>query len=155
MKRIIERRSDNIPVRKTDPLFTLSVASSLSKIPIPSVRQYIDKGLIIPYKKSSKRHLFSDIDIQRLKSIRLQIEDQGLNIAGIKSLLALLPCWAIRPCSPSDRKNCQAYRSVTSPCWEASEKGLECKNANCRECSVYCILEQNQDLKSVIRGHIK
>lgn len=147
--------SDNLLVGKTSPVYTLSVASSLSNISIPSIRQYIDKGLIIPFKKDSKHHLFSGIDIMRLKYIRRQIEEQGLNVSGIKSLLALLPCWAIRSCSVSDRKNCEAYKSITSPCWEASEKGLECKNANCRECRVYCILEENQDLKSLIRSLIK
>ncbi|UCG28194.1 MAG: MerR family transcriptional regulator [Bacteroidales bacterium] len=151
----MEPKSDSTLVKKTSPVYTLSIASGLSKIPIPSIRQYIDKGLIIPFKKDSKRHLFSDIDIIRLKYIRQQLEDQGLNIAGIKSLLALLPCWAIRSCSVSDREKCQAYKSITNPCWEASEKGLKCRNTNCRECSVYCILEENMDLKSLIRSFIK
>lgn len=139
----------------TSSVYTLGVASSLSGIPIPSIRQYIDRGLIIPYKKETNRHLFSEVDIRRLKSIRSQLENQGLNIAGIKSLLALLPCWAIRPCSPADRKSCEAYESIAFPCWEASKKGLKCKNVNCRECQVYCILEDNENVKSIIKRYVK
>lgn len=141
----------DILLKKTVPLYTLSVASSLSGISVHSIRQYIDKGLLIPYKKNTKRHLFSDIDILRLKRIREQLEEQGLNIAGIKALMALIPCWKIRSCPKSSRKSCEAYKSITHPCWEASEKGPECRNINCRECNVYWILEENNNLKSILQ----
>ena len=141
--------------KKTNPVYTLSVASRLSGIPIHSIRQYIDKGLIIPYKKDTSRHLFSDVDIVRFKKIRTQLDEQGLNVAGIKSLLALIPCWAIRSCSVGERSNCEAYNSITQPCWEASEKGPECRNINCRECEVYSILEENLDLKVLLKQFLK
>lgn len=137
------------------PLYTLSVTSELSGVSSYSIRQYIDKGLIIPYKKYSKRHLFSDVDILRLRHIRKQLNEQGLNIAGIKALMALIPCWAIRSCSAKERNLCHAYQSVTHPCWEASEKGSECKNVNCRECNIYRIFWNNQNLKSLLISLIK
>ena len=33
-----------------DPVYTLGIASKLSGIPAHSIRQYIDRGLLIPYK---------------------------------------------------------------------------------------------------------
>lgn len=135
----------------TTPLYTLSTASVLSGIPVHSVRQYIDKNLIVPFRKESKRNLFSQVDILRLKFIHKLLVEDGLNIAGIKSLLALIPCWTIRNCTIKDRKNCKAYLSNTFPCWESSEKGPACKNINCRECEVYRIVEIYPDLKSFIR----
>ena len=86
------------------PVYTLSIASRLSDIPAHSIRQYIDRGLLIPFKLDSKRHLFSPNDINRLNHIHLLIHEQGLNFAGIKALMAMIPCWAIRPCSESDKK---------------------------------------------------
>lgn len=142
-------------LESTSPVYTLSIASKLSGIPLHSIRQYIDKGLIIPHKKDSRQHLFSEVDILRLKYIRKQLDEQGLNINGIKALMALIPCWMIRSCTTNDRNQCHAYHSVTYPCWEASEKGQECKNMNCRECNVYRILEKNQDLKSLLKILIK
>ncbi len=138
-------------LEKNSPVFTLSVTSKLSGIPTPSIRQYIDRGLIIPFKKQTSRHLFSHEDINRLKYFHEQLNVMGLNIAGIKALLALIPCWAIRECSTRDRLECQGYHSVTDPCWEASEKGRECKNMDCRECGVYRIFENNQDIKSLLK----
>ena len=134
----------------TDPVFTLSIISKLSGVPTSSIRQYIDKGLIVPYKKDSNRHLFSKVDILRLKYINKLLTEEGLNIAGIRASMALIPCWAIRKCSTKGRHQCDAYHSISNPCWEASEKGRECKNMDCRKCGVYRFLEKNKDIKSLL-----
>jgi MerR family transcriptional regulator/heat shock protein HspR len=138
-------------IDSSTPLYTLSTTSDLSGIPLHSIRQYIDRGLIIPFRKKSNRNLFSQVDILRLKLIHKLLDGEGLNFAGIKALLALVPCWAIRKCSGKERKNCKAYFSSTYPCWEASDKGKRCKNTNCRECEVYLIVENYPDIKSFLR----
>jgi MerR family transcriptional regulator/heat shock protein HspR len=107
--------------------------------------------LIIPFKKESNRNLFSQVDILRLKYIHKLLDEGGLNIAGISTLLALIPCWAIRECSAGEREKCQAFSSDAYPCWEASEKGTRCKNTNCRECEVYRIVENYPDVKSFVK----
>ena len=142
---------ENNSVTSTTPVYTLSVTANLSGIPVHSIRQYIDKGLMIPFKKESSRNLFSQVDILRLKYIHRLLENDGLNIAGIKALLSLIPCWAIRRCSDEDRTKCQAYISETYPCWEASGKGPLCKNTNCRECEVYISVENYPDVKSFLK----
>jgi len=138
-------------IESTIPVYTLSIASGLSDIPVHSIRQYVDKGLIIPFRKKSNRNLFSQVDILRLRFIHKLLVEDGLNVAGIKSLLAIIPCWAIRKCSAEEREKCQAFYSITYPCWEASEKGTLCKNTNCRECEVYRIVENYPDLKSFLK----
>jgi MerR family transcriptional regulator/heat shock protein HspR len=142
-------------VESTTPIYTLSTASTLSGIPVHSIRQYIDKGLIIPFKKESSRNLFSQVDILRLKYIQSLLNEDGLNIAGIRTLLAMIPCWAITQCSLAERETCQAYHSVDYPCWEASQKGKLCKNTDCRECEVYRIVENYPDLKSLLKTLIQ
>jgi MerR family transcriptional regulator/heat shock protein HspR len=134
-----------------DPVFTLSIASNLSSIPISSIRQYIDKGLIIPFKKDSNRHLFSSVDILRLQYISKLLNEEGLNIAGIRALLAVIPCWKVRNCNEKNRLSCQAYNSTSNPCWEASEKGRMCKNEDCRDCKVYRFIEENINVKSFLK----
>lgn len=138
-------------IERTIPVYTLSITSDLSGIPVHSIRQYIDRGLIIPFRKESNRNLFSQVDILRLKFIHRLLVEDGLNIAGIKTLLATIPCWAVRNCPAGERENCQAFYSNTFPCWEASEKGTICKNTNCRECEVYRIVENYPDVKSFLK----
>jgi hypothetical protein len=118
----------------TEPVYTLRIASKLSSISVYSIRQYIDKGLIIPYKTKTKRHLFSDVDILRLNCIRKYLDELGLNVAGINALFSLVHCWLIKPCSKGDRENCDAYTHVSEPCWQASQKGPLCRNSDCRIC---------------------
>ena len=66
---------DNNSVASTAPVYTLSIAAGQSGIPVHSIRQYIDKGLIIPFKKDSSRNLFSQVDILRLKYIHKLLWD--------------------------------------------------------------------------------
>ena len=141
----------NADVDAGKPVLTLGVISQLSGIPAHSVRQYIEKGLIIPFKRDNNRHLFCMNDVSRLKHIHSLIHDQGLNFAGIRSLLAMVPCWRIHECKAEDKKKCDAYSSNSSPCWEASDKGRICKNEDCRECEVYTCLSHSMDIKSKIR----
>jgi MerR family transcriptional regulator, heat shock protein HspR len=146
---------ENTPITSTTPVYTLSVTADLSGIPAHSIRQYIEKGLMIPFKKESNRNLFSQVDILRLKFIHKLLDEDCLNIAGIRASLALIPCWAIRQCSKEEREKCQAYFSETYPCWEASVKGTLCKNTNCRECEVYRIVENYPDIKSFLKTIIQ
>jgi MerR family transcriptional regulator/heat shock protein HspR len=137
---------------KSEPLYTLSVASRLSGDSVYTIQQWINKGLILPFKTPTKRNLFSDIDVKRLRNIRALIDEHGLNIAGIRALYALIPCWIIRPCTEKDRKVCQAYDSTFYPCWEAAEKGPECKYADCRTCEVYHAPAETENIKSLLKN---
>ncbi len=135
----------------TTPIFPLRIASQLSGTSIYALRQYVDLGLVIPYKTETNRRLYSRVDIQRIKCIRRFLDDYGLNIAGIKAMFAQVPCWLIRPCSPEDQAQCGAYTSTHVPCWEISEKGEECRNADCRTCAVYRLPERCVDIKSIFK----
>ncbi|HYQ55822.1 MAG TPA: MerR family transcriptional regulator [Draconibacterium sp.] len=140
-----------LPHTDTEPIYTLSIAAKLSNTPPHSIRQYIDKGLVLPYKKDTRRHLFSNSDIQHLIWIKKSIEEQGLNFAGIKKLLAMLPCWKINNCKTKSRKNCEAYTSSITPCWQASKKGRECRNKECRLCQVYLLIKPGIEVKAVMQ----
>jgi len=146
-----KRFSEIVEEQSSTPLFTLGIACQLSEIPTHSIRQYIDEGLIIPYKLESKRHLFSRSDVDRLKLLRSLIRDRGLNFSGVRALMAVIPCWSIRKCSEEDRKSCGAYTESFKPCWEAAEKGRLCRNENCRECDVYHSFDREDGVKSVLK----
>lgn len=133
------------------PHYSLRIASKLTDTSVYSIRQYIDKGLLIPFRTPKNRHLFSDVDITCLKCIKKFLTVQGLNIAGIKAMYAMIPCWVLRPCSADDRKSCDAYYSTSFSCWEASEKSEICKNSDCRVCEVYRLTENCKDVKDLLR----
>lgn len=135
----------------TAPLYPLRVAAELTGTSVYALRQYVDLGLIIPYKTPKNRRMYSKVDIHRILCIRKYLDEYGLNIAGIKALLAAVPCWAIKPCPEADRVKCDAFTSLDKPCWQVSIKGPTCQNVDCRECEVYRLHEECNDLKSIFK----
>lgn len=133
-------------IKVGDPVYTLGVASKLSGIPPHSIRQYIEKGLVIPFRTETKRHLFSEIDILRLKSIKKYI-NSGLNIAGLKALYAQVHGSMINSCVSDNCENCAAFVSSNLPCWVANKDNVKCLNKDCRTCEVYMMADPVEDLK--------
>lgn len=140
-------------MKPAEAVYTLSVASELSGVPIHSIKQYIERELIIPFKKESKRHLFSEVDVRRLRRLKEYLEAGNLNIAGIKALMAVIPCWTVRSCSRSERESCGAFTDIARPCWEASEKNGSCRNIDCRQCAVYSYPEKYSDIKNMLKDY--
>jgi MerR family transcriptional regulator/heat shock protein HspR len=138
----------------TRPLYTLGVTSQLTGVPAHSIRQYIDKNLVIPFRTKAGRHLFSDADLNRIRSIKKNIHVLGLNTAGIKAVYSLIPCWSIMDCKEANRKNCPAFQSFSLPCWEASGKTERSKNTDCRTCKVYQVPASGDSIKECIRKFI-
>ncbi|MBC8191981.1 MAG: MerR family transcriptional regulator [Candidatus Marinimicrobia bacterium] len=137
------------------PLYTLSVASQLSGVSTHSIRQYIDKGVIIPFKTESARHLFSDVDVIRLKSIKNDIQVHGLNMAGIKRAMAQTPCWLIKGCTKEEQNNCDAFKSYDQPCWAVEKKSGDCQDLNCHDCDVYGVVDRFDHLKDMFKTMAK
>jgi len=133
---------------ETEPIYTIGIASKLTNTSVHALRVYEEKKLILPYITKTHRRLFSQFDIERIKCIRRHLDEEGLNIAGIKALMAMIPCWLLRPCSKSDQKNCEAFTATDSPCWEVGRKGPECDKLECRDCQVYRMGYQCGDIKA-------
>ena len=145
----------HIKISKTDPVLQIGIVAEKFNISVHTLRLYEAEGLIIPFKTKSGRRLYSTSDINRIACIRKMIDQRGLNIAGIKSLLALIPCWDLLPCSEKDRKNCDAYTNSASPCWTAKNKGEICRVQSCRECHVYQELAHCDDFKEYMKKIFK
>lgn len=145
------KMSEPKKIDPTTPVYPLRVAAGLTGTSVYALRQYVDLGLILPYKTETNRRLYSETDIQRIRCIRKYLDEYGLNIAGIKTLFAQVPCWLIRPCSEEDRMNCDAYTESHEPCWQVSTKGAACKNEDCRTCNVYQLPNQCVDVKSIFK----
>ncbi|NQV37279.1 MAG: MerR family transcriptional regulator [Candidatus Marinimicrobia bacterium] len=143
--------SETNKIENITPVYPLRVAAELTGTSVYTLRQYVDLGLIIPFKTESNRRLYSQTDIQRIRCIRKYIDEYGLNIAGIKAMFAQVPCWLIRPCSKEDQKNCDAFTNSHLPCWLVKTKGEICENEECRTCNVYQLPNQCVDIKSIFK----
>jgi len=118
------------------PVYPISIAAELLEVHPRTLRLYEKHGLISP-KRRGKKRFFSNNDLRWIQCIREMIHEKGLNISGIKRLLALLPCWQIKGCSEEERKSCTAYYNKTEPCWKLIKKICPEKFELCKECKIY------------------
>jgi len=138
---------------KTEPLLPIGIMAKKFNISVHTLRLYEAEGLILPFKTKTNRRLYSRSDLNRITCIRGLIRQQGLNLAGIKGLLALIPCWDLLPCSRKDRDHCAAYTDSAAPCWTVMRKAKRCRNADCRECKVYQSTADCNNIKSFLKEY--
>jgi MerR family transcriptional regulator, glutamine synthetase repressor len=79
--------SDN-NVRRSMPLFPISIVMQLTELSARQIRYYEENSLVFPARTEGNRRLFSLNDVDTLLEIRDLIED-GVNLAGIKQIFAV------------------------------------------------------------------
>ena len=72
----------------TRGVFAISVAAARADMQIQNLRVYERRGLLEPARTSGGTRLYSEADIEVLLRIA-ELLDQGLNLAGIRQVLAL------------------------------------------------------------------
>ena len=137
-------------IDKYEPVLTIGAIASQLKIAVQTVRMYEEQGLILPVRSSSGRRMYSLGDLEKLRCIRRLINTEGLNIMGIKKLMAMIPCWEFKGGLDDDCLNCQAYIEAIGPCWSSKEVGAKCKNVDCRSCPVYQMNFSCNDIKELL-----
>ena len=75
-------------MRSGDPCFVIGVVSRLVNMHPQTLRHYERLGLIRPSRTEGRVRLFSHADVERLYRIQ-QLQDEGINPAGIKRILEL------------------------------------------------------------------
>lgn len=133
----------------TDPVYAIGMAAKKIGVSVHLLRVYEREGLILAERTESGRRLYSDLEIEKAHCIRKMINEHGLNFAGIRRLLALLPCWRMRNCDDHEKESCSAFKITDRPCWATEEK---CANPlpSCRDCPVYRMSVDCEQMKKII-----
>jgi len=75
-------------VTDTRGMFAISVAAERAEMQIQNLRVYERRGLLEPARTTGGTRLYSEADIEVLRRIA-ELLDDGLNLAGIRRVLAL------------------------------------------------------------------
>lgn len=113
---------------------------------VQTIRLYEAEGLLISFKSSGGTRWYSEEDVLWITQIKRLIAE-GLNFAGIRRLLAQIPCWALRPCRPEDHAQCGMRLETRVPCWIAPDKLCVEKLKECYHCPTYRSARDLVDLK--------
>ena len=120
-------------------------------IAVETIRMYEREGVLLVRRRDNGRRVFGEADLRWLECIRRLIKEEGLNLEGIRRLVALMPCWDLRPCGEEERNQCPAFSGALRPCWTMkSQIPHSCRGKDCRECYVYRGATSCSNLKKVI-----
>jgi MerR family transcriptional regulator/heat shock protein HspR len=67
----------------------ISVAAELAEMHPQTLRMYEARGLITPKRSPKKTRLYSQADVERLRRIQQMTSEEGLNLAGVETVLEL------------------------------------------------------------------
>jgi len=79
-----------VPEKSDGAWYIISVAAEKAEVHEQTLRHYERLGLISPARKGSSPHsprLYSDRDIDRVVQIRSLMQDLGVNLAGLETIL--------------------------------------------------------------------
>src|SRR3954469_3125803 len=75
-------------IDRSRALYIISVAAELAGVHPQTLRIYERKGLVDPARTGGGSRRYSDADIRQLQRIQ-ELTNEGLNLAGVKRVLAL------------------------------------------------------------------
>jgi MerR family transcriptional regulator, heat shock protein HspR len=78
-----------IRVDRRRGVFMISVAAELAEMHPQTLRMYEARGLITPKRSPKNTRLYSYEDVERLRRIQEMTAEEGLNLAGVETVLAL------------------------------------------------------------------
>jgi len=67
----------------------ISVAAELAEMHPQTLRMYETRGLITPQRSPKNTRLYSQEDVERLRRIQRMTAEEGLNLAGVETVLKL------------------------------------------------------------------
>lgn len=72
-----------------EPVYLISVVAKILEIHPQTLRQYEREGLVEPGRTDGKMRLYSQRDIDKIKTILRLTRDLGVNLAGVDIILRL------------------------------------------------------------------
>src|SRR2546422_2277431 len=88
-KRDSRNRQTAEPLDEQRGVFMISVAAELAEMHPQTLRMYEARGLITPKRSPKNTRLYSFEDVERLRRIQQMTAQEGLNLAGVETVLEL------------------------------------------------------------------
>ncbi|MBF0163197.1 MAG: MerR family transcriptional regulator [Magnetococcales bacterium] len=133
---------------ETAGMVKIGVVAKRLGISIRTIHMYERERLFISHKNRAGTRLFNEDDIAWLIEIRRMIKS-SISIAGIRSMMTLIPCWDLIKCQYPSRNSCPSLKENNYPCWSNKESQCFQSADVCRACKVYAMRFHVSDLKEV------
>jgi MerR family transcriptional regulator, heat shock protein HspR len=88
-RRSVRRETIETRIDAERGVFMISVAAELAHMHPQTLRMYEARGLIQPKRSPKNTRLYSQRDVDRLRRIQRMTSEQGLNLAGVETVLEM------------------------------------------------------------------
>ena len=112
-------------------VYIISSAADLLGVHPRTLHVYEEKGLIVPERKGNRR-FYSANDLQWIRAIRYLVHERGINLEGLRQVLALRAHQRYQEVASDLPGACLRFSSTIEPCWEKGAAELKC-----HDCPVY------------------
>lgn len=85
----VRRERIDVSIDSDQGVFMISVAAELAHMHPQTLRIYEARGLIQPQRSAKNTRLYSQRDVERLRRIQRMTSEQGLNLAGVETVLEM------------------------------------------------------------------
>lgn len=84
-----ETLSKGFPIDDDEPMYVISIAARLLGLHQQTLRYYERVGLIRPKRTAGNIRMYSNADIQRVRTAQRLISELGVNLAGVDIILRM------------------------------------------------------------------
>ena len=78
-----------MPPEINEPKYVISIAARILGCEIHTLRYYEKLGFVQPYRSEGNIRYYSESDIDKLRHIKVLMDDMGINMAGVEVILRL------------------------------------------------------------------
>ncbi len=135
------------PVPASPTKIKIGAVARHFQVSVDLLRLYEREGLLIPLKSAKGTRYFTELDYPWIATLLRLVREARLNFAGIRHLLALLPCWEMHGQGDESKRECLAAAGPDAPCWKDQ---TFCSPAQCYVCEVYRAACKCGNLKALI-----
>lgn len=84
-----EISSNGFPIDDDEPMYVISIAARLLGLHQQTLRYYERVGLVRPKRTAGNIRMYSNADIQRVRTAQRLISELGVNLAGVDIILRM------------------------------------------------------------------
>jgi MerR family transcriptional regulator/heat shock protein HspR len=78
-----------MPRETNEPKYVISIAARILGCEVHTLRYYEKLGAVKPYRSEGNIRYYSEAEIDRLRHIKVLMEDMGINMAGVEVIMKL------------------------------------------------------------------
>lgn len=113
------------------PVYIISSAADMLGIHPRTLHLYEEKGLVVAARKGNRR-FYSANDMGWIRAVRYLVRERGLNLEGLRRVLALRALGEYEKASVGRQEQCSSFVGPIVPCWQNNPT-----RSDCYACCVY------------------